>query len=197
MAFWVGETSESECTRKSLCRNLCRNPAIPTGIWPYHGVSHGHRRGAANMRRTCINTAPRAHSGFLGVAPSRIGARDRTAEVVGSSPTSSTINSIACSRRLSQSRPISSQLNFSASSLVDYLYTDQPVQCPALQRLDMLIVLVAGGAEAGVAHQALAFFRVHAVQPEPLVETAAHHQPVHFHAQLLGRGLDFRVAGPD
>jgi hypothetical protein len=43
------------------------------------------------MRQTSINTASPYHLSFFGVASSRTGLRIRNDEVVGSSPTSSTI----------------------------------------------------------------------------------------------------------
>ena len=40
-----------------LCRNLCRNPASPTGVELPRGVSLRHRSEAGKVRRTRMNTA--------------------------------------------------------------------------------------------------------------------------------------------
>jgi hypothetical protein len=50
------------------------------------------REGAENSGQTRMNTASSCHSDFFTVAASRAGLRIRNDEVVGSSPTSSTIS---------------------------------------------------------------------------------------------------------
>ena len=53
-----------------LCRGLCRNPAIPAGVWPLLAVSFRYTRKAVNVRETRMNTASPCHLVFFGFAPS-------------------------------------------------------------------------------------------------------------------------------
>jgi hypothetical protein len=77
---------------RCLCRDLCRNPAIPTQVVRSRSISLGAtNRRVRNSAQTSFNTAPQYHSGFFGVVSSRRGLRIRNDEVVGSIPTSSTI----------------------------------------------------------------------------------------------------------
>ena len=69
-----------------LCRCLCRNPAIPAGVWLSLAVSFRHTKRAANMPKTSMNTASVYHSRFLGVASYKRGAGFDTVEVGGSNP---------------------------------------------------------------------------------------------------------------
>jgi hypothetical protein len=73
-----------------LCRELCRNPSIPDGIWLCRSVSLAHKRRAENTRRTCMNTAPLYRLLSLGIAASQSKMRNGMEEVVGSIPTRST-----------------------------------------------------------------------------------------------------------
>ena len=69
-----------------LCRGLCRNPAIPTGIGSCRWLSRGHRQTGVKTRGTRINAGFLYYSDFFSVAPSRTGFGFDTVEVCGSSP---------------------------------------------------------------------------------------------------------------
>ena len=82
---------EGRFAQRLLCRDLCRNPAIPTRIEPCRSLSLGCTCGAGKRRLARMNAAPGYHSGFFGVASSRTGSRFDTVEVAGSSPVVPTI----------------------------------------------------------------------------------------------------------
>ena len=73
-----------------LCRDLCRNPAIPAGLWPCRRVSLDDRRSALNMRRTIMNTAVRCRLLSLAIRAPLFVEGNGMEEVVGSIPTRST-----------------------------------------------------------------------------------------------------------
>ena len=74
-----------------LCRALCRNPAILTGVGPSRWPLLGNRQSTWNVRQTRINIASSYHSDFFCVASSRTGSGFDTVEVCGSSPHGPTI----------------------------------------------------------------------------------------------------------
>jgi hypothetical protein len=59
----------------TLCRRLCRNPAIPTFVAKAHSGSLRLIREALETRQTRINIASSYHSDFFSVAPSRTGSK--------------------------------------------------------------------------------------------------------------------------
>ena len=73
-------------TVRFLCRGLCRNPSIPTGIGPSRCLSLDNRLSTVKTHPARIKTASSYHSAFFGVASSRTVSRFDTVEVWGSSP---------------------------------------------------------------------------------------------------------------
>ena len=53
-----------------VCRDLCRNPAVPARVGRSLAVSLGHTQKAATMHETRMNTASFYHSVSSGVSPS-------------------------------------------------------------------------------------------------------------------------------
>ena len=76
---------------RTLCRDLCRNPAIPARVGPFLVVSLKHTPKAANMLETPMNTASLYHPVSLGFLPYQATRRFDTEEVAGSNPVVPTI----------------------------------------------------------------------------------------------------------
>ncbi len=74
-----------------LCRCLCRNPAIPAGVWPLLAVSFRYTRKAVNVRETRMNTAFLCRFVSLSYLPYQCTPRFDTEEVAGSNPVVPTI----------------------------------------------------------------------------------------------------------
>ena len=73
-----------------LCRSLCRNPAIPTGVGVCRRVSLGNSCEAVNSDQSRMNTAPACRCNSLAVTRSSFGLRIRDQGVGGSNPLSPT-----------------------------------------------------------------------------------------------------------
>jgi hypothetical protein len=86
-----------------LCRALCRNPAIPTGMGLSRWLSLSRNQRAGKASGTRMNTASPYHLDLFGVASSRTGSRFDTVEVCGSSPHGPTIHLTDSTQR--QPRP--------------------------------------------------------------------------------------------
>ena len=79
----------------------------PVGILCCRVMSLAQQPNAPNMNRSRMNTALPYYSDFFGVTSSRVGLRIRNDEVVGSSPTSSTMFSITLPALFPELRSIS------------------------------------------------------------------------------------------
>jgi hypothetical protein len=75
-----------------LCRTLCPNPPVLTGVGPSRSLSLDYRQNTRSVPQTLINTASLCYSDFFNVAPSRTGLGFDTVEVCGSSPHGPTIS---------------------------------------------------------------------------------------------------------
>jgi hypothetical protein len=64
LEMWVTNSANS------LCRYLCRNPAVLTGIGPCRAVSLGNAQKAVNTLEASMNTASSYHLVSSGVSPS-------------------------------------------------------------------------------------------------------------------------------
>ena len=86
----IGSASLARGLATCLCRNLCRNPAIPAAVGLYRRVSLGYRCAAEDSDQSRMNIGSACSCVSLTLTQSFFGLRIRNEEASGSIPLRST-----------------------------------------------------------------------------------------------------------